>query len=308
MMKGSVALRNSIKYSQNFLKDQNLAEQLVANSSITNSDVVYEIGSGKGIITEILASHCKSVIAIETDPNLAIKLKQKFQHASNVQIQEIDFLVYSLPKYNYKVFSNIPFNITASIVRKLVYAPVPPEDCYLIIQQEAAIKLAGTPDKEMLFSILIKPLFELSIIHHFKRTDFIPEPNVSIVLLRIHKRNVPLILEGQNSMYKDFVSYAFNRSIPDLRNGMKHIFTSNQFSRLARDFQFKESITPSQLTFDQWLSLFKSFVVLVDTKKRQIVYGSEARLRKEQSQIDKIHRTRVSKHWKQEGIKLKHDQ
>ncbi len=298
MIKDSVALRNSIKYSQNFLKDQGLVEQLVTNSSLTNTDIVYEIGSVKGVITKILANHCKTVITIEIDPELVNKLRQKFQHTSNVQIQQTDFLAYNLPQYKYKVFSNIPFNITAQIVRKLIDAPVPPEDCYLIIQQEAALKFAGSTSKETLFSILIKPQFELSIIHYFKRIDFIPEPSVTIVLLRIHKRNVPLILEEQNKMYKDFVSYAFNRSIPDLRKGLRHIFTPKQFSRLAKNLQFKEFVIPSQLTFEQWLNLFKSFVTLVDTKKRQIVYGSEAKLRKEQSQIEKIHRTRISKRWR----------
>lgn len=39
-------------------------------SSITNGDIVYEIGAGKGIITEELLKKARRVIAFELDQNL----------------------------------------------------------------------------------------------------------------------------------------------------------------------------------------------------------------------------------------------
>jgi 23S rRNA (adenine-N6)-dimethyltransferase len=298
-----IKLRNSIRYSQNFLKEKGLIEQLVGNSSLTNDDTVFEIGSGKGIITGVLSSCCRSVTAIETDPSLVGELKRKFQTASNVQVQQADFLTYSLPLTSYKVFSNIPFNITADIIRKLLSAPNPPDDSYLIVQQEAASKFAGAPfGKETLFSVLIKPWYELAITYNFKRSDFMPEPNVNIVLLQIKKRPNPLIITNESQQYKDFVVFAFNRSNPNLKKGLQHIFTSTQLTQIARNLRFEPSITPTKLTFDQWLGLFQAFVALVDSRKKQIVSGSEAKMRKEQSELDKVHRTRASKNWKSEGL------
>lgn len=295
--------RKSVLFSQNLIKDRGLIEQLVESSSLNPDDTVYEIGAGKGIITEVLASHCKNVVAIESDPQFVDQLKQRFAPQANVAIVQGNFLDYHLPKSSHKVFSNIPFNITSDIIRKLVNADTPPTDSYLITQYEAALKFAGNSyGKESLSSIQIKPWFELSIEYQFKKSDFTPEPNVKIVLLRIAKRQEPLISDDQSKVFKDFVAYVFNRSMPNIKVGLKHIFTGNQISRIAKDLRFSESTTPTQLTFEQWLDLFNSFLSLVDINKRQIVVGSDGKLKNEQARIEKYHRTRVSKNWKKEAM------
>ncbi len=134
----SSSIRQSVLYSQNFLKDSSLVASLLDRSSINSDDVIYEIGPGKGIITKQLALRCKQVVAIEKDPRLSALLLQKFADRPNVIIHPGDFLHYHLPCQPYKVFANIPFNITASIVTKLTASEYPPEEAYLTMQKEAA--------------------------------------------------------------------------------------------------------------------------------------------------------------------------
>ena len=100
-------LKKSVQYSQNFIKDPNLVERLLSNSSIGKNDVVLEIGAGGGVITRKLRERAKEVIAFEIDNDLPLK-----------DVVRGDFLDHPLPNYPYKVFSNIPFNITADIVKK----------------------------------------------------------------------------------------------------------------------------------------------------------------------------------------------
>ena len=171
----SSALRQPISYTQNFLKDPRLVAALLDQSSIARTDVVYEIGPGKGIITEQLARRCQRLIAIEKDPRLAARLRQQFIDRPHVTIHTADFLTHPLPQQPYKVFANIPFNITAAIVTKLTTSANPPEDAYLAMQAEAADVLLGQPRKS-LRSILLKPWFAPETIHHFYRSDFVPEP------------------------------------------------------------------------------------------------------------------------------------
>src|SRR5207237_2818480 len=118
------------------------------------------------IITEQLALRCKQVIAIEKDPHLSALLLQQFADRSNVTIHEGDFLDYCLPRKPYKVFANIPFNITTAIVTRLTAAQYPPEDAYLAMQKEAAGMFVGRPH-ESLRSLLLKPWFEVEIVHRF---------------------------------------------------------------------------------------------------------------------------------------------
>lgn len=182
--------RKSVIYSQNFTVNSSLVANLIERSSISQDDIVYEIGPGTGIITAELAKRCKKVVAIEIDKNLAKKLQTKFINVPNVEVLEENFLFHPLNELRYKVFSNIPFNITAAIVKKLTEAKNLPIDIFLFVQLDAAKKFLGAPSaKETQFSLLLKPVFDLSITHQFRRNDFRPTPNVDIVLLRIKKKS-----------------------------------------------------------------------------------------------------------------------
>lgn len=283
-----------IEFSQNFLKYPSLAKKLVDLSSIKKDDIVYEIGPGKGILTEFLSKKAGKVIAIEKDGKLCKKLKEKFSKYSNVEIKCGDFLKEKLPiNTNYKVFSNIPFFITAEIMKKLTQSKNPPIDSYLGIQEEAAKRYTGTPyGKETLSSLLLKPWFEFKIIYRFKRNDFYPPPRINVVFLQIKKREFPLVEKEKAKLYKDFVVYGFTRRKPTLKKAFKKIFTFKQFLRLSKDLKFKMDAKPTDLNFNQWLPLFNYFLIGVEDFKKNLVKNSEKRLLFFQSRLQKIHRTR----------------
>jgi len=282
-----------IEYSQNFLRNPKLVERLVSKSSIGPHDVVYEIGPGKGIITEQLAKQSAKVIGIEKDRELYKKLHQKFIKTDKIEIRYGDFLQYNLPQERYKVFSNIPFNLTANIIARLTSATNPPEDTYLIIQKEAARKFAGSPyGEERQYSLLLKPWFELEIVYRFHRTDFYPIPHVDVVLLRIKKQENPLVEKEQAQLYKDFIVYGFNQWKLNLKKALKKIFTHEQFTKLAKDLGFSKAAESTDLNFKQWLGLFNYFLVGVEEYKKEVVHGSANTLKYQQARLQKIHRTR----------------
>ena len=140
-----------IFYSQNFLKNPEVAWKILEEKcSLSPEDTVYEIGAGKGAITEILAKRCQRVVAIEIDPNLYCFLKKKFAQTPNVEIIQGDFLKQPLPRFPYKVFANPPFRIFSEIIRKLTETENPPEATYLFAQKEAAQKFTGKPETTLM--------------------------------------------------------------------------------------------------------------------------------------------------------------
>jgi 23S rRNA (adenine-N6)-dimethyltransferase len=250
--------RRQVFLAQNFLRSPGLVRQLVANSSIGPCDVVYEIGPGNGIITTELARAVKRVVAIEKDPELVRRLRERFRGIENIEIIERDFLQFSIREHDYKIFANIPYSITASIVRKILYAPPVPREAYLILQKEPARKFAGRPS-ETLFSLLAKPFVEFQIVAELKRTDFEPVPNVDSVQLHIARRYAPLVQKEDAAVYREFVQYGFGRWKRYLRSALKPFFTYKQWKRLSQDLRFPLNATPTELTFEQWLGLFKAF-------------------------------------------------
>lgn len=247
---------NRICLAQNFLRSPKLVRRLVRMSTIGPSDTVYEIGPGNGIITVALARVARKVVAIEKDPKLVHRLRERFRLQDNVEIIEKDFLAYSLPVR--KIFANIPYNITAQILRKILDERSHLDEGFLILQREAAQKFAGAP-KETLVSILAKPYFEFQILSRLRRTDFQPVPSVDSVLLSITRRPQPLIETRDVATFREFVQYGFRRWKPNLKLAYKHVFTYRQWKRLAHDLDFPLNATPTELSFEQWLDLYNRF-------------------------------------------------
>src|SRR5260370_37226698 len=132
--------QRSILYAQNFLTSSCLVDALFERCSFESSDILYEIGPGKGIITDRLASRCSQVVAIEKDAQLVKALRCRFDGVPNVIIYEGDFLHFRLPNTRYKVFASIPFNITTPIVTNFTSASCPPVDASPVANQEASCK------------------------------------------------------------------------------------------------------------------------------------------------------------------------
>jgi 23S rRNA (adenine-N6)-dimethyltransferase len=249
------------RLAQNFLKEAGVVRRLVRISKIDAADTVYEIGPGGGIITAELARRARRVIAIEKDPALVRFLRRRFRATPNTEIIQADFLDYSITTSDYKIFANIPFNLTASIVRKILWTRPAPAEAYLIMQREPARKFAGLGG-ETLFSVLAKPYFDVRLAARLRRTDFHPVPKVGSVMLQISRRSHALISKSDAHAYRDFVSIGFNGWKPDLRTSYKRVFSYTQWKRLSRYIGFPIDATPSQLTFDQWLSLYRMFRAL----------------------------------------------
>ncbi len=247
-----------VNLAQNFLIKPCMAASLLNHSSIDFDDVVYEIGPGKGILTRELVKKARRVIAIEKDYNLYIRLKERFKYQKNLVLYHNDFLRFTIRESRYKVFANIPFNITAAIVRKLVRNHNPPVEAYLIMQKEAAEKFMGAPQTTR-FSVSMQPWFRSRIVWCFSRSDFWPVPNVNVVMFRIERRIPPLIPLADFRLYNRFLAYGFGAWRKNVKMNYRHVFSHRQWKRLSRDLSFDLRCRPTELSGRQWLGLFEFY-------------------------------------------------
>lgn len=233
-------------YSQNFLRSPALVKELIGHTSIRRSDTVYDIGAGSGVISSVLSSRCKEVIAIEVEPSAAALLKKNMVHYKNVTVKEADFLALQLPPTPYKIFANIPFHLSSAIVRKITEDNHPPEAAYIIVQKQFANKLLpGHTDFSSQLGMTIGIQFAIRIRKRLKRTDFWPHPHVDTVLLEIKLRDHPLIDPNDMAAYRAFIE--------------KNFTVPTAFSTLPLTVVGKTTgIKPSSLTLDEWLTLFKA--------------------------------------------------
>lgn len=245
--------------SQNFLHNRKLVSELVRNSSIGKNDLVLEIGPGKGIVIEQLIKQARYVIAIELDPHWHKYLQDKFNNINNLTLYQGNFLNFSLPSLPYKVFANVPFSIEGKIIRKLIDAKNPPEDCYLTMRKELVYRLAGLY-KEGQFSLMHKPWFDFSIYHHFSKKDFIPAPRINVAMLRFTKRRDSILSLKEKFNYQKFIQQGFGYGLPVWQNLMK-VFGKNRTLTIINKVQITKGTKPSHLSLQQWLKLYEEFRV-----------------------------------------------
>ena len=119
---------------QNFLLSQKILDKIVETAELSEKDTVIEIGPGLGTLTQELAKYAKLVLAIEKDYGYVEWLRKYFKNNKNVKIIHEDILKFSIFNFqfsnnfqtnkfsNYKVVSNLPYNITSPTIRKFLEA------------------------------------------------------------------------------------------------------------------------------------------------------------------------------------------
>ncbi|GBE16951.1 ribosomal RNA small subunit methyltransferase A [bacterium BMS3Abin15] len=166
------------KLGQHFLNDKNIVEKIIKAAKLRPSDVVIEIGPGKGILTENLAKYAGKVIAVELDNKLADLLRNKFKNQKNVEIVEKDILKVNIVQFfsrhsersvaesknlmkkkldpsatlgmthcAYKIVANLPYYITSPIIRKFLETQNPPSEMILMVQKEVAERIVASPSE-----------------------------------------------------------------------------------------------------------------------------------------------------------------
>jgi 23S rRNA (adenine-N6)-dimethyltransferase len=284
---------NRVEHTQNYLHSRKLVAQLVGSADISESDVVLEIGPGRGIITEALAARCAHVIAVEKDAGTTSLLQDRFGGNHRVTVFAADILDFPMPATEYKVFANIPFNITAAIVGKLTTGTAPPRLSYLVMQAEAAARFIGSP-RTTLSSALLYPGFEIAIAHRFDRHDFRPAPAVDTVLVRIGTRQPPLVGMEHIQHYRDFVTTLFTAWKPNVQEALRSIFTRAVAAGITQRMLDVCYRKPGELSHEEWLELFQSALEVLDPSAWSRIDGAETRLLQQQQRLQKHHRSRAS--------------
>lgn len=284
-------LQRELKHSQNFICEPRLVEELLELSHIECNDLVVEIGAGKGIITKALLEHAGRVIAIEQDPHLVVELSS-LKCKNNFQLEIADFRQWQLPKEKFKVFSNIPFNVTTDIITKLTSPGSLATDIYLIVQEDAAYRFTGMPYRNnSQNSILLAVDFAIHIIRKLNNDYFKPRPNVGLVFTHFHRHSKPLVTKKDRQHFRDFVVYGYNQWAPTILQAFKKIFSNKQLEIISKT-QKLEGLKPSELSITQWIELFHTYCQYVPEPKQRLVKTSEKHLKFEQKKLDKWHRSR----------------
>ena len=253
---------------QNFLKDKRFAKRIVTESGVGKGDLVVELGAGGGMLTRQLAKVAREVVAVEHDPCWATRLEERFLGDGNVRVVQGDALGARLPDEPFVVVANIPFNITTSILHRLLDDPTAPlQSAHLLVQKQVALKHArSTPTT--LKTLSWSPWYGFSAGLELPANTFHPKPEVDACLMVAAKRGPPLVAPGQRHIFRAFVRRAFDGHGNSVGKTLRPFFTKAQLRRLAKDNGFSLHCPPSMLTVHQWVRLFHFMMLMAPRNRR----------------------------------------
>ncbi len=183
---------------QNFLKDESVIEEIFTVANVGAQDWVFEIGPGTGALTHKLVGRIEKYLAIEVDYELATGLRKQFIDSKKVTIIDGNILDVYLEKilqengyrdHPYKIIANIPYYITAPIIRTLLALSSQPYSMTLMVQDEVATRLAALPGSMSLLSLMAQYYAVVEKNFFVPKESFDPVPKVnSAVITLVPKR------------------------------------------------------------------------------------------------------------------------
>lgn len=171
---------------QHFLNSNTIAKSIISNAQISKNDIVYEVGTGLGILIPLLCERAQKVISIDLDENLVRNAKIKFSDIENLVLKSGDGFKNTDPFTI--LISNLPYSKSKDAIEWLAQTPF--SHGVIMVQKEFADKLLAKSSKNRkAISIIATNAFEITVLSKVGKNNFLPPPKVDSVLLKIVKKS-----------------------------------------------------------------------------------------------------------------------
>jgi 16S rRNA (adenine1518-N6/adenine1519-N6)-dimethyltransferase len=210
---------------QHFLIDPNIVRKIVALADVQQDETVFEIGPGRGILTEALCRIASHVIAVEVDPRLHAYLLERQSAFPNLELVCSDALTYpviDLP-YGTVVVANLPYYISTPLLFRLLEAGPRLSRMVLMIQAEVAARLVAKPGSREygLLSVMAQSAAEIVEGFRVSAQCFRPRPEVASTVVSLRRCAATLVSAEQQADFQRIVKAAFAHRRKTLPNSLR---------------------------------------------------------------------------------------
>ena len=255
--------RTRKRFGQHWLKDPQVLAQIVEAAALQPTDVVLEVGPGRGVLTEaLLESAVQSVQAIELDRDLVAGLSQRFGANPRFALHSGDVLKLALPQAT-KVVANIPYNITGPLLERLVGRldrPVaePYQRLVLLVQREVGERIRARPGSSSYsaLSVRMQLLCQAQRVCAVPPRCFDPPPRVDSEVITLEpvpagQRLAPDLAQQVERLLKR--SFLARRKM--LRNSLAGLVSEPQLEALCLDAGIRLEQRPQEIGPQAWVQL-----------------------------------------------------
>ena len=224
-------VRPSRRYGQHFLIHRNVLDAIIDLLELGSDDEILEIGPGLGFLTRSLVAPARNVWAVEVDPHLVDYLqKSPWEGSSKLHLIHGDILDVDLnailPQRKIKLAGNLPYNIAAPVLFRLIEERDRFSLMVLMLQKEMAERIRARPGTKAFGSLSVWWQVHGEILGRVPVSPeaFFPRPKVQSMILKLRFFPRPLAPARDLDSLRKIVRAAFRQRRKTLGNSLEELF------------------------------------------------------------------------------------
>ena len=261
------------KLGQNFLINEEVVQNIINSSNITENDLVIEIGPGLGTLTKEILNKAGKLICVELDTKMIKILNDRFSLYNNFELLNQDILktdlktiIHNEKKNNNlktaKIIANLPYYITTPIIMKLLEEKLDLESITVMVQKEVAERLIAVPGpkEKNTGAISYTVLYYASSqkIMEVDKESFIPAPEVQSEVIKLDIRKGPIVkVKNPEYMFK-IIKFAFMKRRKTLLNSLTNanIFKNKEEGiKILEEIGLSENVRAENLSIEDFAKI-----------------------------------------------------
>jgi 16S rRNA (adenine1518-N6/adenine1519-N6)-dimethyltransferase len=277
------------KLGQNFLIDLNLLDVLIQAAELSKDDIVIEVGTGTGSLTDRLAAQARAVLGVEIDPAFIALTEEATAAHSNVFLLHADVLKGknelnprvlgalrevqrrsncepgAEPSCRIKLVANLPYAVAVPLIGNLLLTDLPIERMVVTVQWEIAERLTAKPaTKEYSsLSILVQSTANVEILRRLPPAVFWPRPQVASAFVLIRPDETKRAHVGDVRRFREFLRDLYVHRRKNLRGALAGApsgrRSKDEVDRKLNELQIDGNIRAETLDIEQHLRLCAAF-------------------------------------------------
>jgi len=204
-------------WGQNFLRNRGAVAKIVEAIDAQPGELVLEIGPGEGVLTEKLVELPNDLEAIEIDPELAARLRSRFD--TRVAIRHEDAVDAALPTRPFRAVGNLPYNVGTPILRRVIADPHCRRAVFML-QKEVADRVVAKPgsDPYGYLTLYVAMFAKARIVMTLDPRSFYPPPKVRSAVVVLDPIAPPYASDRDTLL--DLISHSFRMRRKTLVNNL----------------------------------------------------------------------------------------
>jgi len=261
--------RHKKSLGQHFLNDKNVIKKIVDLGNLEEGEPVWEVGPGKGVLTEELLERKCDLTCFEIDDTLYDFLEKRF--SNKMKLIKRDVLKANweemFPESTLKIVANLPYQITSPFLFRVAKYAHKFSTVVVMIQKEVATRISagiGTKDYGILslkMQYYFTPQYEFTVKPHL----FTPPPKVDSAVITLMPRLDRPVLENEK-LFWQIIENAFGNRRKMLRRNLRQIITPEEIETIQESGLIDLKRRGETLNEAEYIKLYEAILKIKQTR------------------------------------------